>query len=180
MIDFVGAPATARFGLDVLRKGGTLVVVGLYGGALSLPLPLLPQRSLALRGSYVGTLEEMHEVMALGREGKVPPIPLDVRPLDAAPAGARRPARRPRPRPRDPQAGRVIGAAAREFLRNREIASALKSPGSRCIGAVIGDNCLRTNTWPLRRRIAPRCRHRRSRDPLPGGIDPPCQLSNKA
>ena len=71
-IDFVGAPATARFGMDVLRKGGTLVVVGLYGGALSVPLPLLPQRSLSLRGSYVGTLDEMHEVMALGRAGKVP------------------------------------------------------------------------------------------------------------
>ena len=68
--------------MDVLRKGGTLVVVGLYGGALSVPLPLLPQRSLTLRGSYVGTLDEMHEVMALGRAGKVPPIPLDVRPLD--------------------------------------------------------------------------------------------------
>ncbi len=33
-IDFVGAPQTARFGMDVLRKGGTLIVVGLYGGAL--------------------------------------------------------------------------------------------------------------------------------------------------
>jgi D-arabinose 1-dehydrogenase-like Zn-dependent alcohol dehydrogenase len=84
-IDFVGAPQTARFGLEVLRKGGTLVNVGLYGGALSLPLPLMPQRSLTLRGSYVGTLEEMEEVMALGREGKVPPIPLDVRPLSDAP-----------------------------------------------------------------------------------------------
>ena len=69
----------------MLRKGGTLIVVGLYGGALSLPLPLMPQRALTMRGSYVGTLDEMHEVMALGREGKVPPIPLDVRPLDAAP-----------------------------------------------------------------------------------------------
>jgi D-arabinose 1-dehydrogenase-like Zn-dependent alcohol dehydrogenase len=84
-IDFVGAPQTARFGLDVLRKGGTLVNVGLYGGALLLPLPLMPQRSLTLRGSYVGTLEEMEEVMALGRAGKVPPIPIDVRPLSAAP-----------------------------------------------------------------------------------------------
>ena len=28
VIDFVGAPATAQFGLDVMRKGGTLVVVG--------------------------------------------------------------------------------------------------------------------------------------------------------
>jgi propanol-preferring alcohol dehydrogenase len=84
-IDFVGAPQTARFGMDVLRKGGTLVVVGLFGGALSVPLPLLPQRSLSLRGSYVGTLEELQAVIALGQAGKVPPIPLDVRPLDAAP-----------------------------------------------------------------------------------------------
>ena len=39
---------------------------------------------VAIRGSYVGTLDELHEVIALGREGKVPPILLDVRPLDAA------------------------------------------------------------------------------------------------
>jgi D-arabinose 1-dehydrogenase-like Zn-dependent alcohol dehydrogenase len=84
-IDFVGAPATARFGMDVLRKGGTLVIVGLYGGTFSAPLPFFPQRSLNVRGSYVGTLEEMEEVMALGRSGKVPPIPLDIRSLDAAP-----------------------------------------------------------------------------------------------
>jgi D-arabinose 1-dehydrogenase-like Zn-dependent alcohol dehydrogenase len=97
-IDFVGAPQTARFGVDVLRKGGTLINVGLYGGALSLPLPPMPIRSLTLRGSYVGTLEEMEEVMALGREGKVPPIPLDVRPLSAAPQALE-----------DLRAGRVSG-----------------------------------------------------------------------
>jgi propanol-preferring alcohol dehydrogenase len=85
-IDFVGAPQTARFGLDVLRKGGRLVVVGLYGGSLTAPLPLLPQKSLTIQGSYVGTLEEMAEVMALARAGKVPPLPLDVRPLDRAQA----------------------------------------------------------------------------------------------
>jgi len=84
-IDFVGAPATARFGLDVLRKGGRLINVGLYGGAMSVPLPLMPQKSLTIQGSYVGTLEEMEALMALARAGKVPPIPLDVRPLDAAP-----------------------------------------------------------------------------------------------
>jgi D-arabinose 1-dehydrogenase-like Zn-dependent alcohol dehydrogenase len=33
----------------------------------------------------VGTLDELREVVALGREGRIPPIPLDVRPLDAAP-----------------------------------------------------------------------------------------------
>jgi D-arabinose 1-dehydrogenase-like Zn-dependent alcohol dehydrogenase len=97
-VDFVGAPQTARFGVDVLRKGGTLINVGLYGGALSLPLPPMPIRSLTLRGSYVGTLEEMEEVMALGRAGKVPPIPLDVRPLAAAPQALA-----------DLRAGRVAG-----------------------------------------------------------------------
>jgi D-arabinose 1-dehydrogenase-like Zn-dependent alcohol dehydrogenase len=83
-IDFVGAPQTARFGLDILRRGGSLINVGLFGGAMALPLPLMPQRSLTLRGSYVGTLEEMEEVMALGRAGKVPPIPLDLRSLSQA------------------------------------------------------------------------------------------------
>lgn len=84
-IDFVGAPATARLGLDALRKGGRLIVVGLYGGALTAPLPLIPQKSLTIQGSYVGSLEEMQEVMALGRAGKVAPLPLDIRPLDEAP-----------------------------------------------------------------------------------------------
>ena len=85
VIDFVGAPATAQFGLDVMRKGGTLVAVGLYGGALSCPMPFFPTRALTIRGSYVGTLTELHEVIALGQAGKIPPIPLDLRPLDAAP-----------------------------------------------------------------------------------------------
>ena len=63
-----------------------------------MPLPLMPQRSLSLRGSYVGTLEEMEEVMVLGRDGKVPPIPLDVRPLSDAPRALE-----------DLRAGRVSG-----------------------------------------------------------------------
>jgi D-arabinose 1-dehydrogenase-like Zn-dependent alcohol dehydrogenase len=85
VIDFVGAPATAQFGLDVMRKGGTLVAVGLYGGALSFPMPFFPQRAISIRGSYVGTLDDLKEIVAIGREGTVPPIPLDVRPLDTAP-----------------------------------------------------------------------------------------------
>jgi D-arabinose 1-dehydrogenase-like Zn-dependent alcohol dehydrogenase len=54
-------------------------VVGLKPDAVVPP----PQR--ASRCSYVGTLDELHEVVGLGREGRIPPIPLDVRPLDAAP-----------------------------------------------------------------------------------------------
>lgn len=84
-IDFVGAEASSRFGLASLRKGGTLIVVGLYGGALPVALPLLPGRSLTIQGSYVGTLDQMKALVSLGQTGKIPPIPLDPRPLDAAP-----------------------------------------------------------------------------------------------
>ena len=40
---------------------------------------------VAIRGSYVGTLDELREVIALGREAKVPADPPRRCPLDAAP-----------------------------------------------------------------------------------------------
>ncbi len=97
-IDFVGAPPTTQFGLGVLRKGGHHIVVGLYGGLLSYPLPFLPSKSLTIQGSYVGTLEELHAVVALGQAGRIAPIPVDLRPLDQAPAALD-----------DLRAGRVTG-----------------------------------------------------------------------
>ena len=84
-IDFVGAVPTSTFGLNGLRKGGRLIIVGLYGGALPVSLPLMPVKSLTVQGSYVGTLEELRSLVALGQAGKIPPIPLDLRPLDDAP-----------------------------------------------------------------------------------------------
>ena len=85
-IDFVGRPETAKFGLDVLRKGGTLVSVGLYGDALPLPMVMMPLMMLTICGSYVGTLQEMRKVMELARAGSVPPIPVAARPLAEATA----------------------------------------------------------------------------------------------
>lgn len=83
-IDFVGAPVTTGFGLEILRKGGIHVVVGLYGDALPLSLPMLPFKVLTLRGSYVGSVAEMAALMDLVRSGKVPPIPIHPRPLPEA------------------------------------------------------------------------------------------------
>jgi D-arabinose 1-dehydrogenase-like Zn-dependent alcohol dehydrogenase len=80
-IDFVGAPASAQFGVDVLRKGGTLVIVGLYGGQAPFALPLFPQRSLTVRGSYVGDLADLRELIAVVKTGMVPPLPVAARPL---------------------------------------------------------------------------------------------------
>ena len=81
VIDFVGSTATAEFGMALLRKGGTMIVVGLFGGAIELSLPLLPLRSITVRGSYVGSLEELRELAALGRAGRVPGIAVTRRPL---------------------------------------------------------------------------------------------------
>lgn len=80
-IDHVGRPATARFGIEALRKGGTLVVVGLYGDRVTIPVPWLPLRMLALRGSFTGTLGELKELVALVKAGKIPPIPVQDRPI---------------------------------------------------------------------------------------------------
>lgn len=84
-IDFVGSVPSSKFGLAGLRKGGRLIVVGLYGGALPVALPLMPVRSLTIQGSYVGTLDELKDLVSLGQAGKIPPIPLDPRPLNEAP-----------------------------------------------------------------------------------------------
>lgn len=83
-IDFVGAQASASFAMGVLRKGGRLVLVGLFGGALEIALPLLPLRAISLIGSFVGSLAEMQELMALARAGQLQEIPLQRRSLSSA------------------------------------------------------------------------------------------------
>lgn len=102
-IDFVGAETSFEFGQRALRKGGKLIVVGLFGGAFTMPIPMLPMRAIALEGSYVGSLAEMRELMALARDGKVQPIPLSLRPL--AQAGKTL---------EDLKAGRVVGRVVLE------------------------------------------------------------------
>jgi len=83
-IDLVGAPATAQLGIDSLIKGGSLIIVGLFGGQITLPLPTIPQRALTIQGSYVGNLAELKKLMALVRQRKIPSIPITPRPFDYA------------------------------------------------------------------------------------------------
>jgi len=84
VIDFVGAEASVNYGLSCLRKGGMLIIVGLYGGSLSMPLPFLPMNARIIQGSYVGTLQDMSELMELVRAGKIAPIDIVERPLAEA------------------------------------------------------------------------------------------------
>jgi propanol-preferring alcohol dehydrogenase len=55
VVDLVSSSISARFAFDALRKGGKLVQVGLFGGELSLPLPIMAIRALTVQGSYVGS-----------------------------------------------------------------------------------------------------------------------------
>jgi D-arabinose 1-dehydrogenase-like Zn-dependent alcohol dehydrogenase len=83
-IDFVGAPATMEFGVNILKKGGKLVMVGLYGGAHPISTVLFPFKMMTIEGSYVGTLEDLRELLAFGAAGTVPPIPIETRPAAEA------------------------------------------------------------------------------------------------
>ena len=85
-IDFVGMSASAELGLSTIRKGGRLIVVGLFGGSLAIPLPTLPLRGVSVVGSYVGSLTEMDQLMALARSGVIKPTHIETRPLDQAQA----------------------------------------------------------------------------------------------
>lgn len=84
VVDFVGSEASFAFANASVRKGGKIIVVGLFGGAMTMPLPMFPLRALTIMGSYVGSLGEAHDMMRLVSAGKVQPIPLETRPLGDA------------------------------------------------------------------------------------------------
>ncbi|MFO1327827.1 MAG: alcohol dehydrogenase [Rubrivivax sp.] len=82
VLDFVGSGQTVNLAIASIIKGGTVVVVGLFGGEVTVPTPFLPMRAMTLRGSYVGSHGDLAELLALvGRTG-MPPVPIRTRPLD--------------------------------------------------------------------------------------------------
>ena len=84
VIDLVNGTATARFSFDALQKGGKLVQVGLFGGELTLALPLMPIRALTVQGSYVGNPADLREMVALAQNGTLAPLPVEVVPQSQA------------------------------------------------------------------------------------------------
>lgn len=81
-IDFVGAGPTVKLGIDAAIKGGKIIVVGLFGGDVTIPTPFLPMRALTLQGSYVGSLPEIGELLELVNRKGAPDVPVATRPLD--------------------------------------------------------------------------------------------------
>jgi alcohol dehydrogenase, propanol-preferring len=99
-IDFVGSSASARLGIDAVVRGGKYVIVGLFGGDITLSLPFLPIRALTIQGSFVGSPAEFRALLALVEKGAVGSVPLTERPLGDAEAALR-----------DLKAGRIVGRA---------------------------------------------------------------------
>jgi alcohol dehydrogenase, propanol-preferring len=76
VVDFVGSPQTAALGIGAMARGGHYIIVGLYGGELTYPLPFFPMRGLTVQGSYTGSLGELQELMALARKGSIANFPV--------------------------------------------------------------------------------------------------------
>jgi propanol-preferring alcohol dehydrogenase len=83
-IDFVGNTQTAQFAVDSLVKGGKLIVVGLFGGDITLSLPFIPIRAMTIQGSYTGSLKELNELIKLIRKAPLPLVPTKTTALDSA------------------------------------------------------------------------------------------------
>jgi len=82
VIDFVGSGQTVNLAVASLTKGGSVVVVGLFGGDITVPTPYLPLRAMTLRGSYVGSQTDMAELLELVNRTGMPPVPIRTRPLE--------------------------------------------------------------------------------------------------
>jgi D-arabinose 1-dehydrogenase-like Zn-dependent alcohol dehydrogenase len=82
VLDLVGATPTVTLAVAACARGGHIVVCGLMGGDITLSLPVIPMRPLTIQGSYVGTLDELRELVALVQRTKMKPIPVQRRPLD--------------------------------------------------------------------------------------------------
>jgi D-arabinose 1-dehydrogenase-like Zn-dependent alcohol dehydrogenase len=84
VVDFVGSEKSFAFASQSVRRGGKVIIVGLFGGAMSMPLPMFPFRTISIGGSMTGSLGETQEMMELVRAGKVDPIPYAKRPMSQA------------------------------------------------------------------------------------------------
>ena len=82
-VDFVGAESSSGFAVNIVRRAGQVVIVGLFGGEFRLPLPMFIFKSLSVTGSYTGGVHLLRELVALAQKVTLPTIPIELRPLSA-------------------------------------------------------------------------------------------------
>ncbi len=71
VIDFVNNGRTAPISINILRKRGKLVMVGLFGGALELSLPIIPLRGITITGAYTGSFNDLVDLVNLAKGGEI-------------------------------------------------------------------------------------------------------------
>jgi alcohol dehydrogenase, propanol-preferring len=84
IIDFVNASKTVETDMQLLRRRGKLVLVGLFGGELKLNLVSMPTRAYQIIGSYTGSISEMVELVSLAKRGVIKPVVSERFKLDQA------------------------------------------------------------------------------------------------
>ena len=74
IVDFVNAPPTVKMDLSIIRKRGNIILVGLFGGAVELPLVSVPLKAITIQGAYTGNYNDMLELIKLAQRGVINPI----------------------------------------------------------------------------------------------------------
>ncbi len=74
IVDFVNAPSTVKMDLSLIRKRGNIILVGLFGGAVELPLVSVPLKAITIQGAYTGNYNDMIELIKLAQDGVIKPI----------------------------------------------------------------------------------------------------------
>ena len=71
VVDCVGAENTTRDAFRILNKGGTLVVVGMFGNEVKIPLVQAILSEYQVHFSLWGNYNELCEVIELAKQGKI-------------------------------------------------------------------------------------------------------------
>jgi alcohol dehydrogenase, propanol-preferring len=82
IIDLVNSTQTVANDVASLGRGGKLVLVGMFGGRLDMPLMTFPSQAITIQGNFVGNPKELRELVDLAKAGKLKPIPVEKRPKD--------------------------------------------------------------------------------------------------
>jgi len=81
--DFVGADATLELALAATRARGKVSQIGLAGGTAKLRVLQTVAFEVVFEATLWGTVKELREVVALAESGRLTPIDVVYRPLDA-------------------------------------------------------------------------------------------------
>lgn len=82
--DFVGRPETASLGVRALGHEGRLILVGLMGGSLNIPLPMLPLLGTRVIGNFTGAPADLLELVDLAKRGSIAPVVTETYRLEEA------------------------------------------------------------------------------------------------